>query len=189
MNRVIDRLAAHGVGDTSLRSLAAAIGTSHRMLLYHFGSRDGLLTAVVDRVEAAGRRTLADERTTTGTTDDPLAAGLRFWRNITDQALTYGPLFFELSSHAMLDQPHARALRAGLVAPWIDALTENWLLLGVSPERARVFARVDLAIARGLLHELLLTGDRAAADEAMRTYAVQALADRVPAVNPPTGVR
>ena len=32
-----------GIADLSLRELAAAIGTSHRMLLYHFGSREGLL--------------------------------------------------------------------------------------------------------------------------------------------------
>jgi len=32
-----------GIADLSLRQLAAAIGTSHRMLLYHFGSRQGLL--------------------------------------------------------------------------------------------------------------------------------------------------
>jgi AcrR family transcriptional regulator len=31
-----------GIADLSLRELAAAIGTSHRMLLYHFGSREGL---------------------------------------------------------------------------------------------------------------------------------------------------
>ncbi|HEU5391300.1 MAG TPA: TetR family transcriptional regulator [Streptosporangiaceae bacterium] len=35
----------------SLRQLAAAIGTSHRMLIYHFGSREGLLAAVTRAVE------------------------------------------------------------------------------------------------------------------------------------------
>jgi AcrR family transcriptional regulator len=40
-----------GIADLSLRQLAAAIGTSHRMLLYHFGSREGLLAAVTRAVE------------------------------------------------------------------------------------------------------------------------------------------
>ena len=44
-----------GIGDLSLRELAAAIGTSHRMLLYHFGSREGLLTAVARAVDEAER--------------------------------------------------------------------------------------------------------------------------------------
>jgi AcrR family transcriptional regulator len=37
---VIAHLADHGLAGATLRSIAAAIGTSHRMLIYHFGSRD-----------------------------------------------------------------------------------------------------------------------------------------------------
>ena len=59
LGAAIAYFAAHGIGDTSLRGLAEAIGTSHRMLIYHFGSRDGLLAAVVDRVEQAQRDALA----------------------------------------------------------------------------------------------------------------------------------
>ena len=50
LTRTVEYFATHGVADTSLRRLAEEIGTSHRMLLYHFGSREGLLSAVVDRV-------------------------------------------------------------------------------------------------------------------------------------------
>jgi len=39
----VDQAIRGGIADLSLRELAAAIGTSHRMLLYHFGSREGLL--------------------------------------------------------------------------------------------------------------------------------------------------
>ena len=42
----VDQAMRGGIADLSLRELAAAIGTSHRMLLYHFGSREGLLVAV-----------------------------------------------------------------------------------------------------------------------------------------------
>jgi AcrR family transcriptional regulator len=47
----VDHAMRDGIADLSLRELAAAIGTSHRMLLYHFGSREGLLIAVVQAVE------------------------------------------------------------------------------------------------------------------------------------------
>ena len=40
----------HGAGGLSLRPLAAALGTSDRMLLYYFGSRDHLLETVLDLV-------------------------------------------------------------------------------------------------------------------------------------------
>ena len=39
---VVGYVATHGFSDLSLREVAAAIGTSHRMLIYHFGSREGL---------------------------------------------------------------------------------------------------------------------------------------------------
>ena len=46
----MEYVAEHGVGDLSLRAIAAAIGTSHRMLIYHFGSKEGLLIAVIHAV-------------------------------------------------------------------------------------------------------------------------------------------
>src|SRR6202008_3712914 len=55
----MDHVVEHGVGDLSLRGLAAALGTSHRMLSYHFGSREGLLIEVIRTVEAQQRAALA----------------------------------------------------------------------------------------------------------------------------------
>ena len=36
-----------GISDKSLRAIAQAAGTSHRMLIHHFGSREGLLVDVI----------------------------------------------------------------------------------------------------------------------------------------------
>jgi AcrR family transcriptional regulator len=171
LGRAIGHFAEHGVGDTSLRALAEAIGTSHRMLIYHFGSREGLLAAVVDVVEQGARDTLAQMVEETHGDPDPFEAAMRFWRLVTDDALVYGPLFFELSSHAMLGLPHAVDLRERLVTPWLDALVEMWVGRGVPERAARLEARIDLAVARGLLHDLLLTGDREGVDAAMRSHA------------------
>jgi AcrR family transcriptional regulator len=166
----IGHFAEHGVADTSLRALAEAIGTSHRMLLYHFGSRDGLLAAVVDTVEAGARATMAAMVEEARDDPDPYDAGLRFWRLVTDDALVYGPLFFELTSHAMLGLPYAVDVRDRLVTTWLDALVAMWGARGVPPDEARAQASLDLAVARGLLHDLLLTGDRTRVDAAMARY-------------------
>jgi AcrR family transcriptional regulator len=171
LGRAIGHFAEHGVGDTSLRALAEAIGTSHRMLIYHFGSRAGLLAAVVDVVEQGARDTLARMVEEARDDPDPFEAGMRFWYLVTDDALLYGPLFFELSSHAMLGLPHAIDLRERLVTTWLDALAHMWGVRGVPEPAARLQSRIDLAIARGLLHDLLLTGDRVAVDAAMRSHA------------------
>lgn len=40
---VVDYIADHGLGELSLRPLAAALGTSSRMLIYYFGTKEDLL--------------------------------------------------------------------------------------------------------------------------------------------------
>lgn len=52
--RLLPLLAAHllqrGLGEASLRPLAKAAGTSDRMLIYHFGSKEKLLIDLLDHV-------------------------------------------------------------------------------------------------------------------------------------------
>ena len=47
LDRATDHVLAEGLIGLSLRPLAAAIGTSDRMLIYHFGSRDALVSQIV----------------------------------------------------------------------------------------------------------------------------------------------
>src|SRR5262245_53234023 len=49
----------HGLAGLSLRPLAAKIGTSARLLVYHFGSKDGLVAAVMEEVQARTQRSFA----------------------------------------------------------------------------------------------------------------------------------
>jgi AcrR family transcriptional regulator len=49
LERATDYVLSHGLIGLSLRPLAAEIGTSDRMLIYHFANRDALVSAVVAR--------------------------------------------------------------------------------------------------------------------------------------------
>ncbi len=49
LDQVTDHVLEHGLIGLTLRPLAAAIGTSDRMLIYHFGGRDALVSEVVAR--------------------------------------------------------------------------------------------------------------------------------------------
>lgn len=172
LERAIAWFAANGVGDTSLRTLAAGIGTSHRMLNYHFGSREGLLGAVVEAVERAEQDALLE----LAASDLPPAdAGMTFWARVADRAAVFAPLFFELSTHAMRGAEHAAALRAWLNSGWTDALRGAYLAAGLTEDRANTLALQSLAMARGLLFEVAVTGDRAAADEAMAQWTVMVM--------------
>jgi AcrR family transcriptional regulator len=169
LHAALEHFAEHGVGDRSLRSIATAIGTSHRMLIYHFGSRDGLLAEVVAVVEAQQREALAELTAQSGTT--PHEVVVRFWSTVSVAARRYGPLFYELSAHAMQGQPHAVQRRETLVEPWLQPLTDLMRRAGVPPEDAPVRARISLAVARGLLHDALVTGDFTPADAAVAAFA------------------
>ena len=48
--RLAEHVLEHGLAGASLRPLAKAAGTSDRMLIYHFGSKDGLVTALLEHV-------------------------------------------------------------------------------------------------------------------------------------------
>ncbi|MEJ3658682.1 TetR/AcrR family transcriptional regulator [Actinomycetes bacterium KLBMP 9759] len=154
----LDHVTEHGMGDLSLRALAAALGTSHRMLIYHFGSREGLLVALVQAVEQRQR----DLLTTMLTAPDTSLAeqSRRFWAQLTDPRMwPSARLFFELYGQALQGRPHVTALLDGVVDDWLDPLTEIGMRDGTPRELARARARLRLAVARGLLLDLLATGD------------------------------
>ncbi|HET6652223.1 MAG TPA: helix-turn-helix domain-containing protein [Nocardioides sp.] len=159
----IDHFGRHGIGDTSLRGLAEALGTSHRMLIYHFGSRDGLLVEVTRAVEARQRAVMA---ATYDTDLPPLEAAAKYWDETVKATLRYGPLFFELASHAMQGKPHAASLREELIASWLPQVTELCRAIGIPDDQAETHARLALGAARGLLLDLLVSGER---DEVARS--------------------
>ena len=83
LDAALEYVAAHGIGDISLRALAAALGTSHRMLIYHFGSRHGLLLEVIRTAEARERAAVVAVDP-----DVSVADAIRAnWRRVADPAL------------------------------------------------------------------------------------------------------
>jgi len=174
----MDHVTHHGVGDLSLRGLAATLGTSHRMLIYHFGSREGLLIEVIRRVEAEQRAALAEMLLDE---DAPPAETMRrMWRRLADPALWPNErLFFEVYAQALQGSPHALPLLDGIVDLWVEPLTRIAVAQGRPEVEARAEARLGVAVTRGLLLDLLATGDREAVDAAMERY-IAALAPAAP---------
>lgn len=157
LDAVIDHFGRNGIGDTSLRGIAEAVGTSHRMLIYHFGSREGLLAEVTRAVEARQRAVMT---ATYDTELPPLEAAAKYWEQTVEATLHYGPLFFELAAHAMQGKEHATALRDELIAAWLPSVTELCRAIGIPETQAETHARLALGAARGLLLDLLVSGDK-----------------------------
>jgi AcrR family transcriptional regulator len=163
LDKAIGYYAAHGVGDTSLRTLAASIGTSQRMLHYHFGSREDLLAAVIESVVSEQIATL--DRLF-AEVDDPFEAGRRNWEAAAATAQAFGPLFFELASHAMRGRPYAVRLGEVVVTAHVAAFRRAYASV-TDDAHAEVLARLTLAVGQGVLLQLLIDGDRPAADAAV----------------------
>jgi hypothetical protein len=66
----------------------------------------------------------------------------------------------------MQDLPHTEALKADLINVWLPPLVRLCVKAGIPEDQAPAYARLGLAASRGLLFDLLLTGDRQGVDEA-----------------------
>jgi AcrR family transcriptional regulator len=155
-----------GIAALSLRPLAAAIGSSPRVLLFLFGSKDGLLKALLARARADELDLLAR------TPHDGLAAaGTAVWAWLRDPA--HRPLltiWVEAYARSLVerDGPWA-AFAEETVADWLDVLAQ------AQPPGERdtpdgLAARTAvLAVLRGAMLDLLATGDTARTTAAVQT--------------------
>lgn len=160
LDALIEAFAAGGVGTRSLREVAEAVGTSHRMLLHHFGSRDELLVAVVEAVEARQVAALDDLPA------DAADAVAAMWADLRRPELRpFERLFFECYARgAQGEEPFARLLPAA-VGGWLAEVDRRH---GAPVDTAT--ARLGLAVTRGLLLDLVATDDEAGVDAAAAAF-------------------
>lgn len=167
LEEVLDHVAQVGISDLGFRELARALGTTHRALGYHFGSKEGLLAEVVRTVEQRQRDALAELLSDPDA--DPLEQMWVMGQRLADPSLWPNErLFFELYAHALHGRPHAEAFLAEVITAWVEPITAVCVRLGIPEAEAPAHARLLLATSRGLLLDLLATGDRAAYDAASR---------------------
>jgi AcrR family transcriptional regulator len=164
LHAAVEHALDQGIVDLSLREIAGAIGTSHRMLIYHFGSREGLLVAVVREVERRERERL-------GTAPLSVADARRRWDRLADPSLrSQERLFFEIYAHALLGRPGTDGFLEETVQGWISPVRALLIDAGIDAKAAQALARLGLAVTRGLLLDLLATGDTAGTTRAFELF-------------------
>jgi AcrR family transcriptional regulator len=169
LKAVVDAALAGGIADKSLRAIAEAAGTSHRMLIHHFGSREGLLVEVIRAVEARQRAVLTELDAESGELSGELTD--RFWKHLRSPELAAQErLFFEVYGQALQGRQWAEPLLDGIVENWIGPVAAMLEAAGASPETARTVARLSVAVSRGLLLDVLATGDDHEVDAAMQYF-------------------
>lgn len=177
LERIVDYVMENGLSDLSLRPLAAAVGSSPRVLLYYFGSKEQLVAEVL--TAAGGRqRTIFDRLPRNATTyRETVRAAWGVLSAPENEAIFR--LFFEVYGLALQDPKRFPGFLDRAVDVWLDYLEPSALRDGYGKADARAIAGVILAGYRGFLLDLLTTGDRRRLDRAVDIW-IEAL-DAIPA--------
>ncbi|HEY3630261.1 MAG TPA: TetR/AcrR family transcriptional regulator [Jatrophihabitantaceae bacterium] len=159
LRALIDYSAEHGLSDVSLRPLAAAVGSSPRMLLYFFGSKEGLVREVLNR-SREHQFELVDRWLHEATS--PADRIERLWQWLADpEQAGIERLFFEGYARSLPDDAGAwSGFGAASITDWLPVIDR---LLDPVARRSRGSGPMPtfvLATVRGLLLDLLATGDR-----------------------------
>jgi AcrR family transcriptional regulator len=160
LERISAYVVAHGLADLSLRPLGEAVGLSPRTLLYHFGSKEQIVVAVLAALRARQQALFA--RMAGSELRSPVAICRAAWAHVSDPEV--GPmmrLFFETYALALRDPDRFAGFFEGAVEDWLRFLAAPLVAEGMPEERARAHATVVLAGYRGFLLDYVATGDAA----------------------------
>jgi AcrR family transcriptional regulator len=159
----------NGLADLSLRPLAAAIGSSPRVLLFLFGSKDGLVRALLARARADELQMLAQVRADQQAGIADMAEAVWRWLSADEHR---GLLVLWVESYGRsLVEP------AGPWGGFARQTVDDWLrlLARAQPAAVRNTAAgrsertLVLGVLRGALLDLLATGDRGRVSRAVRS--------------------
>jgi AcrR family transcriptional regulator len=170
LSGLLEYSASHGLSEVSLRPLARAVGSSPRMLLYFFGSKEELVREVHQHARRIQLDLLAE---TLEGQPDRVEAMRALWRWVSDpDHHNVVRFFFESYARSLHDH-------SGAWSGFGDASVREWL----PPIRRAVGsdgeATALLGVLRGLLLDLLATGDTERVDAAFE-LALDRLLQRSP---------
>lgn len=160
---VVNYVLEHGIADLSLRPVAEALGVSAYSLVYHFGSKEGLIAAVMARIEER-------ERTMTAAwVTEPDGASLavvmrRYWREwcLPEELAPYHRLFYEVYALSLQQPDRFPGFMQRGALPWLGFIHTLALRSGLTETDAQYIASLMSSTVLGALLVLLGTGDKEA---------------------------
>lgn len=167
LDAVVDHTIEHGFAELSWRRTASAVGVAPTSLVHRFGTKEQMLQAVQERLR---ERIMADTGAAIGLRAGLAAAARAVWeRTSRPERGAEFRLFFAV---------YGRALQApGEFADFLDHVVADWMgtLIAAQPaalDESVAARRATLVIAslRGLLADLLTTGDSERVHDAAEHY-------------------
>lgn len=159
LDRAYRYVTQHGLSAMSLRPLAAEIGSSPRVLLFLFGSKDGLVRALLARARAEEMAHVQRVRREAGV--DLTRVGLETWRWLTaEEHRGLLTLWTESYARSLIepDGPWA-GFAASTVDDWLTLLADTQPPGERTTPAGEARRTLVLAVLRGGLLDLLATGD------------------------------
>ena len=158
--------------DLSLRPAAAALRTSPRMLVYYFGSKGRLLLAAIAEVRARERARFARDIRRRRFGGSVARDVWVMWRWFSGKPREpYLRLFYELYARAASRPAKFKAFLDLISEDYLHLMEEGLVSWGFPRAEAKSHATLHLATFRGLLLDLLTTGERARVDGAVKVLA------------------
>jgi AcrR family transcriptional regulator len=172
IDRATDWAWQNGLLGLSLRPVAAALGTSDRMLLYHLGSKEQLLVEIIRRSTERS----AQELRALPASASPSAAVFDQWRlRSTERQAQCERVYLEASTLGLFGkEPYASEVVA-MNEVWLDAVRLHLVNSGVPEDRSRDIAELVDAAFLGFELDRPLGQDKPAGLAAL-AHAVELLA-------------
>jgi len=160
LSAIVDALLTHGAADLSLRPLAERVGTSARLLIYHFGSKEQLLADALAEVRIRVQTALG-ALAITARPATLRALIMMVWDWAVDPAnQRYFRLLFEVDGLTMFDPSKVtKEIGRDHSAAWIAMIQRAAERLAAERPLFEAHSTLVLAALTGLLQEFLSTGD------------------------------
>jgi len=156
-----------GFADLAIRPMADALGISHVTLLHHFGSKEDLVMRVLAEVRA--RELARLELRAAEQQQDPLVALDTTWAYMTaPERLPLFRAYVEIYALIAKDPARHAEFVDSLFRAWLPVLVRYIVATGVPRARAEALATLVNASCRGLIIDLLITGETARVNRAFR---------------------
>jgi len=165
--QAIEYVLSHGMNDLALRPLAKALKTNARMLVYHFGSREGLMREILAGLREVGDARIREWFRQPGQSHT-LESFLRwYWKFMSaPEARSIIRMIFELYALALRSPKDYPGVLEGPVAYW-KKLTRKTR----QSKSEEAMATLMQAATRGLLLDLCATGNRTRTEDALNLLA------------------
>jgi AcrR family transcriptional regulator len=160
----VDYLLEHGFADLSLQPAAVQLGTSARMLLHYFGSKERLVEEAIGALRQRQLQVVFGEEMTMDRFDE------LFWRafmwSTSEGFVGVFRLTYEILWAALRNPERYRDFLDQVTSEWQLGFAGAMQASGYSEPHSRTVSTAYLAALRGLVIDLIVTGDRERISEA-----------------------